>query len=249
MLTKNQIKYIKSLSLKKNRIKYNVFIVEGEKIFDEIINSKFNVKTLYVDNENSYNKYAHKSFETVKISTKELSRITNLGNQNKCLAIIEIPKQDIDTDIHKQLSLVLDTIQDPGNLGTIIRIASWYGIKNIFCSNETVDVFSTKVIQATMGSIAYVNVHYLDLNKLISKYTDMPNFNIYGTFLQGENIYKEPLNQCGFIVIGNEGSGISADIEKKVNHKIFIPSFTKHKVESLNAATATAIICSEFRRR
>ena len=146
------------------------------------------------------------------------------------------------------LCLALDDIQDPGNLGTIIRLADWFGIENIFCSHGTVDVYNPKVIQATMGALARVKLHYCDLVKLITSVKDIP---IFGTFLDGNNIYGEDLSKNGLIIMGNEGNGVSKEVSKLINKKLYIPNYptSRETSESLNVAIATAIVCAEFRRR
>jgi TrmH family RNA methyltransferase len=146
-----------------------------------------------------------------------------------------------------KLSLALDTVQDPGNLGTIIRIADWFGIEHVLCSKETVEVYNPKVVQATMGALARVSVHYVDLVEVL-KETSLP---VYGTFLEGEDIYGEALSAEGVIVMGNEGNGVSEEVKKLVSRKLYIPNFPKGREtsESLNVAVATAITCAEFRRR
>ena len=151
-------------------------------------------------------------------------------------------------DYRHKLSLVLDAIQDPGNLGTIIRIADWFGIENIFCSDDTADVYNTKTVQATMGALCRVNVHYANIIDLITQNSNSP---IYGTFLNGDNIYRESLSSKGFIVMGNEGKGIRPEVEKLITHRLYIPNFSPNSTtsESLNVAVATAVVCSEFRRR
>ena len=169
-------------------------------------------------------------------SSREVLIVFNIKNNTLNLA-----------DINSTLSIALDSIQDPGNLGTIIRVADWFGIHHIICSADTVDVFNPKVIQSTMGSLARVNVYYTNLAEIISE-IDAP---VYGTFLEGDDIYQTKLEKRGIIIMGNEGKGISKEMEALVSHKLFIPSFPidSHTAESLNVAMATGIICSEFRRR
>ena len=250
MITKNQVKYINSLKSNKFRKKHNEFIVEGVKLVDEILNSSFEITSLFVtknrieENENNL----PENIEITEINDKELKNISGLTTPNEVFAIVKIPKNSINTDtIFNDLVLVLDKIRDPGNLGTIIRTADWFGIKNIICSSDTVDLYNPKVVQATMGSIARVNVHYTDLKKFLK---DTPeNIPVYGTFLEGENFYTCKLPKNAIIVIGNESNGISKEIAGLINHKIFIPPFSsKQTAESLNASIATALVCSEFRR-
>ena len=165
------------------------------------------------------------------------------------VALFKKPTYQLDyKSLGSQLSLMLDTVQDPGNLGTIIRIADWFGIENVICSKETVDVYNPKVVQATMGALSRVRVHYLDLEKMLQDLKGVP---VFGTFLEGDDIYEETLPPSGIIVMGNEGNGISSNVKKYVDRKLYIPNFPQSRdtSESLNVAVATAIVCSEFRRR
>jgi len=186
-----------------------------------------------------------------KVTTSELERISLLTTPQQVLAVFEKPKTKALTPstAQKNLVLALDEIQDPGNLGTIIRLADWFGIEYIICSLNTADAFSPKTVQATMGALARVNIHYTDLAAFLSTHdNDVP---IYGTFLDGKDIYRQELSSFGIVVMGNEGRGISPKLEKFISHKLYIPSFppNKEKVESLNVSIATAITCAEFRRR
>ncbi|MDQ2178222.1 RNA methyltransferase [Marinifilum sp. D714] len=186
----------------------------------------------------------------IETDEKLMKKVSSLKTPSPVLAVFRIPAWDIDENtIKNSLSILLDDVQDPGNLGTIMRIADWFGIKNIFCSQNTVDVYNPKVIQASMGAIARVKVTYTSLVDLISKY-HTKDFPVYGTFLEGETIYKCELQSKGFIVMGNEGQGISEEIGQLVSDKLFIPNFPadQETSESLNVSVATAIICSEFRR-
>lgn len=187
--------------------------------------------------------------ETEVVTEAELERISLMKAPQQVLALFPIPKHttSLARIAEKELCLVLDSVQDPGNVGTIVRLADWFGIKHIFCSHETADVFAPKAVQATMGAIARVHVHYINLKEELSQC----NAPIYGTHLDGENIYKKDLTAHGVIIMGNEGKGISPEISRLVNTKLFIPPFPENSntVESLNVAIATAIICSEFRRR
>jgi len=249
MLTKNTVKRITSLHITKYRYQYDTFIAEGPKLVDEILYSNLNIVELYHTKD-----WYHPRMEKVNVSTlvtsDEMRSISALTTPSHVLAVIEIPKYDIaDIDPQNQLIIALDTIQDPGNLGTIIRLADWFGIDSILCSTDTVDIFSPKVVQASMGAITRVKVFYCHLASELAKTKgDAP---IYGTFMEGENIYTTNLNSTGIIIMGNEGKGISPEIEKLVTQKIHIPTFAKDRsiVESLNVAMATAIVCSEFRRR
>lgn len=248
MLSKNKIKYIKSLDLKKNRKEDNVFVAEGHKTVDELINyftCKLIVATsLWISNHQNV-----KADEIIEVTQEELNKISFQKTPQEVLAIFSQPQYGLDSDIPKQnLCLALDDVQDPGNLGTIIRVADWFGIENIFCSIGTVDAYNPKTIQATMGAIARVKIHYCNLEQFLSSLKDIP---IYGTFLEGDIIYSEKLSINGVIIMGNEGKGISHDIEKCVTKKLYIPNYPieRSTSESLNVAMATGIICSEFRRR
>jgi len=241
MISKNQIKLIKSLQQKKYRKLYKLFIAEGVKVIQELLNSNYELVELFTTQELFTNVEKSKlNF----ISEVELKSISALVTPNECLAVFIIPEK-IEVDYSSTLQIALDDIRDPGNMGTIIRLADWFGIKNILCSEETVDVYNPKVIQSTMGSIARVNVTYCDLKKELLS-TKVP---VYGTLLEGKNIYAEKLLQPGIIVLGNESNGISPEIQQLITHKITIPRFgTLQQTESLNVATATAIVLSEFCR-
>ena len=183
---------------------------------------------------------------------EEMKKISGLSTPSNVFALVYIPEYEItEFESQKSLTLALDDIQDPGNLGTIIRLADWFGIDNIICSQGTVDAFSPKVIQSCMGAISRVKVIYCNLEETLRDLKAKQNLSIYGTFMEGENIYSANLSSTGVIVMGNEGNGISPDIEKIISRKIHIPAFTTDRtvVESLNVAMATAIVCSEFRRR
>lgn len=264
MISKNQIKLINSLKLKKFREKHDLFIAEGVKIVEDLLKSSIMVKQVYVTDEliqkiSNFQPLA--DFEILKVSKDELKKISALTTPNHILCIAEIPNYSLDINLLKsQLTLVLDNVNDPGNLGTIIRIADWFGIQNIICSEKCVDVYNPKVVQATMGSIARIKVHYLDLVKFLkevknSQYlSGRAKFPVYGADLDGENIYRKKLSENGLIILGNETEGISDDIYSFVTDKVSIPSFACMPVrqggaESLNVAVATAIVCSEFRRK
>jgi TrmH family RNA methyltransferase len=240
MVSKNQIKLITSLQQKKNRIVEKLFIAEGIKVIQELLNSNYTLEHLYTT-QNDFNEVDN-SKKTI-ISASDLNKISALHNANSCLALFKIPAQK---EINENgLIIVLDDIRDPGNLGTIIRLCDWFGIEELVCSNTTVDNYNPKVVQATMGSLSRVNINYTDLNVFLSK-TFLP---IFGTFMEGNNIYTQNLPNQGIIIMGNEANGISAEIEKIVTNKITIPRFGKlQQTESLNVANATAIILSEFRR-
>ncbi|PTD14525.1 TrmH family RNA methyltransferase [Flavobacterium columnare] len=240
MLSKNQIKLVSSLHQKKYRKEYGLFLAEGVKVIRELLASKFELEHLYMVEELFDDLPA--KFKTL-VSTVELNRMSALTTANNCLALFRIPKERVLKE--EGLIVALDDVRDPGNLGTIIRLCDWFGVSQIVCTKETVDLYNPKVIQATMGSVSRVDVHYVDLEVFLNS-TKLP---IYGTFMDGNNIYKEELSNQGILILGNEANGISEKIENKVAHKIAIPQFGDlQKTESLNVATATAIVLSEFRR-
>ena len=238
MVSKNQIKLISGLHQKKQRFANQLFFAEGVKVIQELLQSNFELEHLYT----TLNDFetVHASKRTL-INDQELKKISALSTPNSCLAVFKIPaeKKIIDSD----LILVLDDIRDPGNLGTILRLCDWFGIKQIVCSKETVDIYNPKVVQATMGSITRVNVSYVDLKLFLAQ----TKLSIFGTFMDGENIYQSKLPQSGIIIMGNEANGISEEIEKMVTSRLTIPRFGELQ-KSLNVATATAIILSEFKR-
>jgi len=248
MLSSNKIKFIKSLNQKKNREYNNCFIVEGEKIILELINSNFNIIEIlstkdFIDNHKINN-------NITQITEYELQKISNLKTPNKAVAIVKIPNKSFNNNIFNNLNIILDNIQDPGNLGTIIRTADWFGINNIFCSTNTVDVFNHKVIQSTMGAIFRVNIFYTDILKLIQDAIDNKQ-KIYGALLSGKNIYNTKLENSGLIILGNESKGISKPIQDLISDKIKIPNYPENNnnMESLNVSIANAIILAEFRRQ
>jgi TrmH family RNA methyltransferase len=252
MLSKAIIKLIRSLDQKKIRVENSLFVVEGNKIVGEILNSKLQIKYLIAVKEwLTENKKLPKT-EIFEVTEKELQQISFQKSPQRVFAVCEIPNKELYfDDLKNSLSLALDDIQDPGNLGTIIRIADWFGIKNIIASPATADLYNPKVIQATMGAFARVNVHYHSLSEFLKKAKSEISLNIYGTTLNGENIYKQKLADNGIIVMGSEGNGISKEVLKVLTKQLYIPSFKSDSLtsESLNVATATAIICAEFRRQ
>lgn len=254
MISKNQIKHIQSLHRKKFRDIHHEFIAEGSKIVLDLIQSPFNVKQVFALknwSENNRTHFYNKTVQVSEVNQIEMEQISTLTSTSPVLAIIEIPENPESPIPEKgRLYLMLDEIKDPGNLGTIIRIADWFGIETIFCSKNTVELYNPKVVQATMGSIARVNVLHLDLVDLIRKKD--PETQAFGAYLSGENIYTCHLPEHGIIVVGNEADGISEQLDHFIDKRIFIPAFPKtlspSLPESLNVASATAIICSEFRR-
>ncbi|MFL5763199.1 MAG: TrmH family RNA methyltransferase [Bacteroidia bacterium] len=251
MLSKNQIKFVNSLKQKKFRDEHGYFIAEGTKIVPELLSSEIEVLQVYAGEWFISGHAIGKGVECIEIKPSELERISALSTPNEVLAVCRIPEYQLERKkLEKKLTIVLDDIRDPGNLGTIIRIADWFGITDVICSNASADAFNPKVVQSSMGSIARVKIHYTDLAEFLSD----AETTVYGALLEGKNIYSEKLSSEGMIVIGNESKGISEAVQKFVTHKISIPSFSHFKpgggeAESLNAAVATAVICSEFRRR
>ncbi|MFV5691122.1 RNA methyltransferase [Flavobacterium sp. LT1R49] len=240
MVSKNQIKLITSLQQKKYRFTNKLFFAEGVKVIQELLQSNFELEYLYTT-QNDFEEVSN--VKKMGIDDNDLKKISALSSPNSCLAVFKIPVEK--KMIESGLILALDSIRDPGNLGTILRLCDWFGIQQLVCSKETVDIYNPKVVQATMGSIARVNVSYIDLNAFVA-HTKLP---VFGTFMDGENIYKTSLPQEGIIIMGNEANGISSEVEKLVQNRLTIPRFGEiQKTESLNVATATAIILSEFRR-
>lgn len=238
MISKNQIKLIHSLKQKKFRQENQLFVVEGIKTITELLQSRFELYQLF--STESCNIDAN---NTTLITELELKKISFLKTPNKALAIFKVP--EVLTIDFNNLIIALDDIRDPGNLGTIIRLCDWFGIRDLLCSNETVDCYNPKVIQASMGSITRVNINYTNLEELI-KTADIP---IFGAFMDGENVYETHLPRKGILVLGNEANGISKSIEEIVNKRVSIPRFgTLQATESLNVATAAAIMLSEFKR-
>ena len=248
MISKNQIKYIRQLELKKYRKREGVFVAEGPKVVGDLLR-RYQPVAIYATEEWSQ-ETGDKRMVTI-VTDDELRRISFLQHPQQVLALFPIPSDVSPTaplSPLSSLSLALDGVQDPGNLGTIIRIADWFGIDTIYCSEDTADAYNPKVVQATMGSIAHVNIIYTDLVELFDSLP--PTFPVYGTLLDGDDIYQQPLSSEGIIVMGNEGNGISEAIRQRVNRRLLIPCFREgDTAESLNVAIATAITCSEFKRR
>lgn len=234
MLSRNEVKYIQSLYHKKNRNNEDVFIAEGAKIVHEILHSDFKIKNIYALKEwLSQNNNVENAIE---INEDELKRISNLETPGKVLAVVYKRELNQIPDLKNKITLVLDGIQDPGNLGTIIRTANWFGVKNIIASNDTADMYNPKVIQASMGAFTDVNIFYTDLKSFLS----VNKILVCGAVLEGENISAtKNLNEC-LVIIGNEGKGIRAEIFPFIQKKISIPKFGN--AESLNAAVAAGII-------
>ena len=238
MLTKSQIKLITSLKQKKFRIQHQLFVVEGVKVVQEFLNSNYELVAIFAV-EDRYSQYNQKF---TLVDSKELAKISGFSTPNKVLATFKIPSPL--TVNWSSLTVALDGINDPGNLGTIIRLCDWFGIEDLACSEDTVDCYNPKVVQASMGSHTRVNITYVDLKKTLSTVS-----NCMGTFMDGISIYNQTLPKTGVIVLGNEANGISEDIESLIDLRLSIPRFGKLKqTESLNVANAAAIVLSEFKR-
>ena len=247
-LSKNRIKYIRSLKEKKFRSEHNTFVAEGPKLVLDLLATcrcQFIAALPEILT-------AHPGIiadEIVEAGESELKRATLLKTAPQVIAVFYRPDNEIgNIDLSEKLSLVLDGVQDPGNVGAIIRIADWFGIEHVICSEDSADIYNPKTVQATMGAIARVKAHYTGIAAFLQNYSHLP---ICGTFLEGADIYSEPLPGNGFIVMGSEGRGINSEVAEQINRKLFIPNFPAGRAtsESLNVAAATAIVCAEFRRR
>jgi TrmH family RNA methyltransferase len=253
MLSKNTIKHINSLKLRKFRLAHKQFIAEGPKLVSEFLESDFIVEQVLGLPESGImgiqQKYPKTEF--ISITKKGLDRISFLKTPNEVMAIVEIPvSATFPPAAFSDIVLLLDEIKDPGNMGTIIRTADWFGIRHIVCTENSVDVFNPKTVQATMGSITRVQIHYTDTVSFLKNIPD--DHPVYGTLLDGGNIYDTPLSENGIIIIGNESQGISEELLPFITHPIYFPHFPstqKAGAESLNASVATAVVCAEFRRR
>lgn len=251
MLSKSLIKLVRSLDVKKFRKESGLFVAEGNKIVHDLLDSDIYCEKIIATNKwLAENNIKNSNAEIIATNESDLSRISFLRAPQGVMGIFRQRTTETDNRIaEKTLCLALDDIQDPGNLGTIIRIADWFGIENIFCSNDTADIYNPKSIQATMGAIGHVKIHYTDLPQFLE--SQSKNTPIYGTFLDGDNIYSKELSANGIIVMGNEGKGIGKECARIINKRLFIPNYPSGRTtsESLNVSTATAIICAEFRRR
>ena len=257
MVSKNQVKLIRQLEQKKIRRREGLFVAEGPKVVGDLLRAGFQPTAVYATTMWCADNACHSSGDSSAmaagmslscnvVTDDELRRLSFLQHPQQVLALFPIPEPPAQAVAAQGLCLALDGVQDPGNLGTIIRIADWFGIATVYCSEDTADVWNPKVVQATMGSIARVQVVYTDLARLI----DTAQVPVYATLLDGENIYTQTLSADGLVVMGNEGNGISPAIRQRISRRLLIPDFhLGTTAESLNVATATAIVCSEFRRR
>ncbi|MBP5515143.1 MAG: RNA methyltransferase [Bacteroidaceae bacterium] len=249
MISKARIKQIRGLERKKNRVAEGLFVAEGPKLVGELLAV---VRPHYVAAEDEWLEEHKRELQGVPcdtVSLDELQRASLLQHPQQVLALFPIPQVEgnMSEIAERELTLALDGVQDPGNLGTIVRLADWFGISHIFCSPDSADIYNPKATQATMGALARVSVHYCELAQELCK-TSAP---IYGTFLDGQNIYHQELSSNGVIIMGNEGQGIRKETAACVSHRLFVPPFPTNRstVESLNVAIATAIVCAEFRRK
>lgn len=248
MISKATIKKIHALDMRKFRRNERLFVAEGPKLVDELCATMKPVYIAALPEWISENAKIVSGTEYDIVTSDELQRASLQKNPQQVIALFPIPEHRFCTEqLKNELVLMLDGVQDPGNLGTIARIADWFGIRNIICSTETADIYNPKAVQATMGALARVKFHYTDLLQLLSQY-DGP---VYGTFLDGENIYGQELSENGIIVMGNEGKGISQGVGEMINRRLYIPNYPigTQTTESLNVAIATSIVCAEFRRR
>ena len=251
MLSKAKLKYIRSLELKKNRRAEGVFVAEGPKVVGDML--PYFPCRLLVATEGWHAAHPEAvANERICVTDDELTRASFLKTPQEVMALFGFGDEGVCDFLlpQEELCLALDDVQDPGNLGTIIRLADWFGIRHIYCSPATADAYNPKVVQATMGALARVRLHYTPLPALLGELTKL-GVPLYGTFLDGEDLYEKPLTPHGLIIMGNEGNGISSEVATYVNERLFIPNYPLgvETSESLNVATATAIICAEFRRR
>lgn len=243
-MTKTEIQFVRSLSDKRVRDAERLFVAEGDKLISEILQSDFKVRNIYALE-------GHFVGRAECVTTKEMERISQLKTASTSLAVVEQPRyKSVAKASASALSLALDGVQNPGNLGTIIRLADWFGVEDIYCSEDTADCFNPKVVQATMGAILRVRVHYISLADFLRR-TAESGVAVYGTMLDGDNIYDATLQSAGVVVMGNEGRGVSEACAVSFTHKLLIPAYpaSRQGSESLNVAMATGIVCAEFRRR
>ena len=244
-MTKADIQLVRALADKRGRTQHGLFFAEGEKLIGELRASPLRVRKIFA----LEGLFEGPEVETV--SPRDMERLSLLKTASSSLALVEIPHYALDpATLGDALTLALDEVQNPGNLGTIIRLADWFGIRDIVCSEATADCFNPKVVQATMGAILRVRVHYVDLPRLLAEAAGR-GVPVYGTFLEGDNLYDAPLTPGGIVVMGNEGRGVTPAVARTIGRRIFIPPYPadRRTTESLNVAMATGIVCAEFRRR
>jgi TrmH family RNA methyltransferase len=251
MISNKQVKLITSLQVKKYRYEHNKFLAEGEKIADMVLKSTYKIDAVYATNEWLSNHKINNSVQYFEVSEKELEKISGLKTPQNVIVVVDIPEiESYPRSLKNNITLVFDDIKDPGNFGSIIRVADWFGVKNIICSPDSVDLYNPKVIQATMGSFCNVNVLYYPLINLFEMNKHEYHLPVFGTMLDGENIYQTKLDNSALILFGNESKGIDPKYVNYLTQKIKIPSYNKDSqtAESLNIAIATGIVCAEFRR-
>jgi TrmH family RNA methyltransferase len=252
MISTSEIKFIKSLEVKKYRHNNRLFVVEGEKLINELIDSEYTIHNFFCTDDYT-NNLNYSNFRVV--SQKELERISFLKTPNKVLAVVEMPQNDFSLDkisIGKNsLLLGLDGISDPGNMGTILRIANWYGIETIVCSDDCVDCYSPKVVQASMGALFRTQIYIGDLAQYIMQLKQEKNVPVYSSELGGKSVYDSTISTNALLLLGSESHGIRPEISDLADHKVLIPSFPEgnQAMESLNVGVAAGILCAEFRRR
>ena len=259
MLSKARIKWIKSLEQRKHRQENMAFVAEGPKLVGELL--PFMTPLYLAATEEwaaAHPEAMRQAREADVVSRAELERASLLRTPQTVLAVLPLPERQLDVNaLHGCLSLALDGVQDPGNLGTILRIADWFGIRHVICSEGTVDAYNPKCVQSSMGALARVGVYQVGSLVEFLRYAQaqadlrQTGIPVYGTFLDGNNIYDEEITPNGIIVMGNEGNGISDDVRQLITHRLYIPNYPlgSQTTESLNVAVATAIVCAEFRRR
>jgi len=255
MISKNRIKYVRSLEMKKYRRAEGVFVAEGHKLVGDLLDV-FDCTLLIATAEwlSAHEAWVEcqrsRGVEVDQVTDEELRRVSFQETPQQVLAVFRQPVYEANANevAKTQLCLALDDVQNPGNLGTIVRLADWFGIEHIFCSRGCADIYNPKTVQATMGGIAHVQVHYVDLPQMLASLDQ--SIPVYGTFLDGENLYQKHLAPCGLLVMGNEGKGVSAEVASHVTERLYIPNYPAGRAtsESLNVAIATAIACAEFRR-
>lgn len=251
MISKSKTSLIRSLGQKKRRDELGLFVAEGPKVVSELLPAwkcRLIIATKQWLSENE-KRLEGTSAEIIETTEEDLRRASFLQHPQQVLAVVEKKEDALDMEsLRGELTIALDGVRDPGNLGTIIRVADWFGIGTVVCSRDSADVYNPKVIQATMGSVARVKVVYTDLVKMLE--TLPKNLPVYGTLLDGVNIYQQELSSSGIVIMGNEGVGISEEVRRRVNRRLLIPSFPRNgaTAESLNVSVATAVVCSEFRR-
>lgn len=244
-MTKAEIQLVRALADKRGRTEHGLFVAEGEKLVGELRMSQLRVRKIFATEG------LFEGPEVKTVTPREMERLSLLKTASNSLALVEIPHYVLDpATLGESLTLALDEVQNPGNLGTIIRLADWFGIGDIVCSKGTADCFNPKVVQATMGAILRVRVHYTDLPQVLHNAAER-EVPVYGTFLEGENLYETQLTPGGIVVMGNEGRGVTPEAAAAVTHKLYIPPYPADRrgSESLNVAMATGIVCAEFRRR